>query len=161
MTNTEPTTSPSGAWTSLINRALQAGSSQRATLAEGRRLNLTIRDRYFRELWHHQELLLANREQVLQHPMDAPPPGTLIQEDSWGRPGTYYTWIRLQKRIEGTADIIDEYAVVDTEGPVSPDEAIAQLMQRFQGADTPNDTGKGVTILGADAWGFTFVPPQR
>jgi len=152
---------PVGAWTALINRALGNGSSQRSTLTEGRNAGLRIADRYFRSLWHHQELMLANREATLAHPMDQVPGANLIEEDTWGRPGTYYTWIRLQKRVEGSDEIFDEYGVVDTDHPVTPDEAIAELMNRFADAETPNDTGKGVTILGADTWGFTMVPPLR
>lgn len=162
MTDEISPNAPSGGLVGSINQSLQEGLSQRAAMERARsEQGLAFSNSTFRTVWANQQLAIADAPSALSHPMDQLPTEDMIREDNWGSAGSFYTWVRMQQRTVGTADIMSQYMVVRTDAPVSPDEAIETLLAKLSDAEQPNDTGKNLVYLGAEVWGWTQVPPLQ
>lgn len=146
---------PSGGLVSVINRGITEGWSQRFSIKVARSLDLSFRDSTFRELWRTQEAEYSRASQVLSHPPDLAFDPSHVTANNWGRAGAYYYWITLYHRVIGTGEIIEEPMLTSSMDLLSPDEAVAQMMQTLDEAETPEETGQGFTRLGASVYAIT------
>lgn len=143
------------ALTSLINRGIREGWSQRQTIAVARNAGLSFANATFRAMWH------AAADVISRAPTTrAIPPGvgvdiTDVAHSEFGRPGSFYYWIELTYVHLDTGDTETNMILMQRDGLRPPDEVSGDALDAIGDEPGNYDLEDGMAIAGANVYAVT------
>jgi hypothetical protein len=143
------------ALTSLINRGIREGWSQRQTISVARNAGLSFANATFRAMWHAAADVLSRAPATRAIPPGVGVDITDVASAGFGRPGQFYYWIETTYVHLDTGDTETQMILMQRDSLVDPSEVEQDALDAIGDEPGNYDLEDGMAIAGANVWAVT------